>query len=94
MAMTGYCTKGLENASFVEEDRLQCGIRSRREILIMVVSFRQCPAGLYSSSSKKVAQRTASAHIPVHIVSHNRARHSAQCLEDVHLRIYFGILSN
>ena len=79
----------MENASFVEEDRLRCRIRSRREIFITVGSFDDVLLNFVPRHLKK-SLNGLSAHIPGHIVSRNRAGHSARCLEDVHLRIYFG----
>ena len=77
VAVAGCCTKGLKNASFVEEECLRCGMRSRREILITVGSYQRCPAGLCSSSSEEVSQRTTSVHIPGHCFAQQRR---TQCL--------------
>ena len=62
------------------EKRFFCGGRMssmwnqkyRREILIMVGSYRRCPAGLCSSSSEEVSQRTTSLHIPGHCFAQQR----------------------
>ena len=65
MAVAGCCTLGLENASFVDKDRLGCGISSRREILITVSNDVQLDF-VPRHASEEVAQRTMSAHIPCH----------------------------
>ena len=77
----------------MEEDGLRCGIRSRRAILTMCGSFRQCLAGLCSSSSEEVAQWTVYAQLPCYCFA-QQSWTRFRCLEDVCLPIYFGILSN
>ena len=91
VAVTGCCTEGLENASFLAEHRLRCRLRTRRGNfnhiweLSTISSWTLFSKKLLNGPCLRVFQA---------LVSRNRARCSAQFLEYVSLRMYFGILSN
>ena len=66
VAMTGCCTEGLENASFLAEYRLHYGLRTRRGNFNHIWELSTISSWTLFSSSEEVAQRTVSARLPHH----------------------------
>ena len=66
VAMTGCCTEGLDNASFLAEHRLCCRLRTRRGNCNHIWELSTISSWTLFSSSEEVAERTVSARLPRH----------------------------
>ena len=93
VAVIGCCAEGVENASFVEEDHLRGGIRTRRGNFNYMWKLLMVSSWTHHCHLKKSLNGPCLC-VSHAIVSRNRARHSARFLEYIPLHMYFGILSN
>ena len=89
VAVTGCCTEDLENASFVEEDRLRCGIRTRRGNFNNMLELSTISSWTHHRHLK-MSLNGPFLRVFHAIVARNTAGHSALFLEHVPLRMFLG----